>query len=59
MDTLLNRYTKALEEIGFLTLLCLPDETKELLQKTTNLDSKVVLMEEIRDSLKRQGLTRR
>lgn len=44
---LLKRYQVALKEIGTLNILKLPEPIKDILKQATNLDQKVVLLEDI------------
>ena len=53
---LLKRYSKSLNHIGIKNLSVLPDEIKDKLKVTTNLEDKVKLFEVIEASLSRQGL---
>ena len=53
---LLKRYSKSLNHIGIKNLSVLPDEIKDKLKVTINLETKVKLFEVIEASLSRQGL---
>lgn len=44
---LLKRYQVALKKIGTLNIFKLPEPIKDILKQATNLDQKVVLLEEI------------
>lgn len=55
MTALEKRYEKALRDIGTATLLNLPGPIKKLLKKTTDLETKVELLEKIEAELKEGG----
>lgn len=43
----LRRYTEVMKKINTITLLELPERVKQILQKTTDLKTKVLMLEEI------------
>ena len=45
MESLLERYERAMKRIGMDTLVNLPEEAKQVLKETTDLDTKIKMLE--------------
>lgn len=55
-DKTVKRYSYLLNKIGIRNLTVLPEETKNELKATTDINKKIELLEEIVGSWERQGL---
>ncbi len=55
-DKTVKRYSYLLNKIGIRNLTVLPEETKNSLKATTDINKKIKLLEEIVESWERQGL---
>lgn len=51
MKTLAKKHSELINEIGYETLLNLPDQVKEVLKTTTDLEVKVKMLEMIKKAL--------
>lgn len=54
-ENTLKRHSAALEKIGYLRLLELPEEIKKLLEETRDLEVKTVMLEAIAEALEKQN----
>ena len=52
-ENTLKRYSAALDTIGYLRLLELPEEVKTLLEETRDLETKTALLEAIAEALEK------
>lgn len=50
-NNIMNRYSAALNKIGSLNLLSLPEPVQDILKQSTNLETKVLMLEKIAEQI--------